>query len=99
MVGTGLQLGITSTEGLGEFRQAVWLFYIKNIANCLKYFLQCKFISLFRIPTEAKAKCCLVLPGYLQKSKKAIDFVFKKPVANFSGRSKTFARLAADTNI
>jgi hypothetical protein len=32
MMGTGLQLGITSTEGLGEFHQAVWLFYIKNIA-------------------------------------------------------------------
>ena len=72
MVGTGLQLGITSTEGLGEFRQAVWLFYIKNIANCLKYFLQCKFISLFRIPTKAKAKAEMLFspPGLFAEIKK-----------------------------
>ena len=38
-------------------------------------------------------------PGYLQKSKKTMDFILKKSVAKFAGRSKKIAKLAAEINI
>ena len=59
----------------------------------LVYYLLCE--------PKPKQKCGLVLPSYLQKSKKTIDFVFvlKKSVAKFAGRSKKIAKLAAEINI
>ena len=59
-------------------------------------------ISLFlesQLKPKPKQKCCLVLPGYMQKAKKSIDFLLKKSAAKFAGRSKKFAKLAADINI
>ena len=39
------------------------------------------------------------LPGYTQKAKKAMDFLLKKTVAKFAGKSTKFAKLATDINI
>ena len=41
----------------------------------------------------------MVLPGYMQKVKKSMDFYLKKSIAKFSCRSKRFAKLANDNNI
>ena len=60
----------------------------------LTHFLQYEFI-----PFQAKQKCCLVLPGYLHKMKKAIDFFTKSSLAKFAKKSKKFAALAEATNI
>ena len=48
---------------------------------------------------KTKQKCCLVLPGYMQKAKKAMDVLLTKSVAKFTSRSKKFAKLAADIDI
>ena len=48
---------------------------------------------------KTKQRVCLVLPGYMQKVKKPMDFLLKKSLAKFSSRSKRFARLANDINI
>ena len=69
--------------------------------HLLIYFLQYG-LSLFLEPQlkpKTKQKCCLVLPGYMQKVKKSMDFMMKKAVVKFAGRSKKFAKLAANTNI
>ena len=36
---------------------------------------------------KMKDKHCLVLLGYMQKVKKSIDFLLKKSIAKFAGRS------------
>ena len=41
----------------------------------------------------------LILPGYMQKVKRSMDFILKKSIAKFSCRSKRFAKLVADVNI
>ena len=59
-------------------------------------------LSLFlesQLKPKPKQRCCLVLPGYMQKVKKSMDFMMKKAVVKFAGRSKKFAKLAANTNI
>jgi len=67
---TSRHLGIISTEGLGAFRHAFWLFHIKNIAKIFaNTFLQNGFISLSRIPTEDKAEMLFGPPGLYAKSK------------------------------
>ena len=68
----------------------------------LIYVLLCELILPFlefQPKTKSKQKCCLVLPGYVQKAKKAIDFLLKKTVAKFADRSKKIAKLATDINI
>jgi len=84
-----------------ELSSSCLTFYIKNIAKNLCYFLQCEFISSFADSQKArfKKKCCLVLPGYTQKIKKALDNLLKKTIAKFSGKSARFQKLALDTNI
>ena len=41
----------------------------------------------------------MVLPGFMQKVKKSMDFMLKKTVVKFASKSKKFAKLAANTNI
>ena len=48
---------------------------------------------------KTKQRCCLVLPDYMHKVKKSMDFLVKKSVAKFAGRCKKFVKLAADINI
>ena len=48
---------------------------------------------------QPKKRCGLVLPGYTQKAKKAMDFLLKKTIAKFSRKSARFQKLAIDTNI
>ena len=48
---------------------------------------------------KTKQRCCLVLPGYMQKVKKSMDFMMKKVIVKFASKSKKFAKLAANTNI
>ena len=57
-------------------------------------------LSLFSdIQKKPRQRVCLILPGYMQKVKRSMDFYLKKSVAKFSCRSKRFAQLAADVNI
>jgi hypothetical protein len=73
----------------------------KIFAKNLFYFLQCEFISSFTDSQKASfpKKCCLVLPGYTQKAKKALDNLLKKTIAKFCGKSARFQKLALDPNI
>ena len=48
---------------------------------------------------KMKDKHCLVLLGYMQKVKKLMDFLLKKSIAKFAGRSKKIVKLAADIDI
>ena len=41
----------------------------------------------------------MVLPGYMQKLKKSIDFIKKKYIAKISKRSAKFSKLADTDNI
>ena len=41
----------------------------------------------------------MVLPGYMQKVKKSMDFFLKKTLAKFACKSKKFAKLIEDNNI
>ena len=55
---------------------------------------------LFRIPkSSTEEEMLLVLPGYTQKAKKAMDSLLKRTIANFSSKSAGFKKLALDTNI
>ena len=45
------------------------------------------------------SKCCLVLPGYTQKAKRAMDLLLKKTIAKFARKAAKFAKLASNTNI
>ena len=57
-------------------------------------------LSLFsELQLKKKQKCCLGLPGYLQKVKKSADLLVNQSVVKFFGRSKKFACLASDINI
>ena len=56
-------------------------------------------LSLFLTQTKAKRRCCLVLPGFMQKVKKQMDFFLKKTVIKFASKSKKFADLAANNKI
>ena len=49
--------------------------------------------------TKPKQRLCLVLPGYMQKVKRSLDYYLKKTLAKFSSRSKRFAKLAEEFNI
>ena len=49
--------------------------------------------------TKPKQRVCLVLPGFMQKVKKSMDFYLKKTLAKFSCKSKKFAKLAEEINI
>ena len=44
-------------------------------------------------------RICLLLPGYMQKMKKSIDFLKKKCVAKIARRSRRFGKLADTHNI
>ena len=46
-----------------------------------------------------KKKCCLVLPGYTQRAKRAMDSFLRRTIAKFSGKSAKFRKLALETNI
>ena len=48
---------------------------------------------------KLRQRICLILPGYMQKVKRSMDFILKKSIAKFSCRSKRFAQLAANVNI
>ena len=48
---------------------------------------------------KLRQRICLILPGYMQKVKRSMDFILKKSIAKFSRRSKRFAKLVADVNI
>ena len=59
-------------------------------------------MDLFLFPEsqlKTKQRCCLVLPGCMQKVKKSMDFMMKKVIVKFASKSKKFAKLAANTNI
>ena len=56
-------------------------------------------MNLSFLELKMKQRCCLVLPGYMQKMKKSLDFLTKSSIAKFAGRSKNFAKLANSTNI
>ena len=57
-------------------------------------------LSLFpESQLKTKQRCCLVLPGYMQKVKKYVDFMMKKVIVKFVCKSKKFAKLYANTNI
>ena len=49
--------------------------------------------------TKRKQKICLVLPGYMQKLKKSIDFLKKSYIVKIGSRSARFKRLAETQNI
>ena len=51
------------------------------------------------IQKKPRQRVCLILPGYMQKVKRSMDFFLKKSIAKFSCRSERFAKLAADVNI
>ena len=48
---------------------------------------------------KRKLKICLVLPGYMQKLKKSIDFLKKLYILKIGSRSAKFKRLAETQNI
>ena len=55
--------------------------------------------SLFSETQKPKQRVCLVLPGYMQKVKKSMDFFLKKTLAKFACTSKKIAKLIEDNNI
>ena len=84
-----------------KFSSSCLTFYIKNIATLLIIFFT-MWIYLYLSESQKvqqKKKCCLVLPGYTQKAKKAMDSLLKKTIAKFSSKSARFKKLALDTNI
>ena len=62
-------------------------------------FLQCGFIFLSESSQKSMQRCCLVLPGFMQKVKKSMDFLLKKTVVKFASKFKKIAKLAANYNI
>ena len=62
-------------------------------------FLPYGFISLSESQLKIKQRCSLVLPGFMQKVKKSMDFMLKKTVVKFASKSKKIAKFAANTNI
>ena len=49
--------------------------------------------------TKRKQKICLVLPGYMQKLKKSIDFLKESYIVKIGSRSERFKRLAETQNM
>jgi hypothetical protein len=48
---------------------------------------------------KRKRKICLVLPGYMQRLKKPIDFLKKSCISKIGSRAERFKRLADSNNI
>ena len=92
---------VTSSEGWILVFSLV--FHIKN--TCKITFAKIFFTKCIYVPSEAaektkqKLKICLVLPGYMQKLKKSIDFLKKSYIMKTARRSVRFKRLADTQNI
>ena len=57
-------------------------------------------LCFLRIPkTKSQLRICLVLPGYMQKLKKSIDFIKKTYIAKIARTSAKFSKLADTDNI
>ena len=61
--------------------------------------VQILFVKLSDTQNKLRQRICLILPGYMQKVKRSMDFILTKSIAKFSRRSKRFAKLVADVNI
>ena len=66
----------------------------------LTYFLKCIYVSSEKADEERrKPKVCLVLPGYMQKLKKDINFLKTNCIMKIGNRSTRFKKLADVQNI
>ena len=76
-------------------------FFEKFLRNyLLTHFLICIYVSSEEAEqSKRKQKICLVLPGYMQKLKKSIDFLKKSCKQKIGSRSARFKRLADTQNI
>ena len=66
----------------------------------LTYFLICIYVPSEKADEERrKPKVCLVLPGYMQKLKKDINFLKTNCIMKIGNRSARFKKLADIQNI
>ena len=94
---------VTSSEGWILVFSPPRFFTLKILAKILfanTFFQMCVYVSSEEAEqTKRKRKICLVLPGYLQKLKKSIDFLKKIYILKIGIRSARFKRLAETQNI
>ena len=93
---------VTSPEGWNLVFSPPWLCsFEKSLQNLFaNIFLICIYILSEKAEEERrKPKVCLVLPGYMQKLKKAINFLKINCLTKIGSRSARFKRLTDTRNI
>jgi hypothetical protein len=89
-----------SPEGWNLVFSPPWFCIYQKIIKFLTHFLMCIYVSSEEAEKEKrKKKICLVLPGYMQRLKKPIDYLKKCCAAKIGSRYARFKRLADSHNI
>ena len=89
-----------SPEGWNLVFSPPWFCIYQKIIKFLTHFLMCIYVSSEEAEKEKrKKKICLVLPGYMQRLKKPIDYLKKCCAAKIGSRYARFKRLTDSHNI